>query len=149
MKKIGEYTTRGKITTDETLNRIILFDGRFDTAYRVVEFVIAHSNTTQTAGDTFAAKLLTDDDSSTGVGWNWENNEEIAWAMYTSDANSTIAPTNFNLVDPDNLVVQDLYIIADEGTGDVKAVNYFIRLEKYDISDSQGVLAMVRNRSQA
>ena len=149
MKKIGEYTTRGSVRTDNSVNRIILFDGRFDTAYRITEFVIGEHDVDQTNHRVFKAKLMTDDTAGVGINWNWDNNEEIGWATITADANSTISPTSFNLVDPDNLVVEDLYILADEGTGNDVKMNYFIRMEKYDITDSQGALAMVRNRSQA
>ena len=152
MKKIGEYTTRGKVNTDKVANRIILFDGRFDTGYRITEFRIAPHNMESSSSRMFTAKLMTDNDVSTGANWNWDNNEEIAWAAASYDANSqTITgETIYNLVDPDNLVIEDLYIIADEGVGSADIeMNYFIRMEKYDITDSQGALAMVRNRSQA
>ena len=152
MKKIGEYTSRGSIQTDLSINRIILFDGKFDTAYKVVRFEIAPHDMDNTALRMFSAKLMTDDDAATGVNWNWDNNEEIAWANTGFDANgpSSSLGSYFSLVDPDNLVVEDLYILADEtaSSSDVK-MNYYIELEKYDISDSQGALAMVRNRSQS
>jgi hypothetical protein len=149
MKKIGEYTTRGSVRTDGALNRIILDDGTFQTGYRVVEFRVGPNDIDNTTGKEFIAKLMTDDDGSTGINWNWENNEEIAWASVSWDANGISAPNEFNLVDPDNLVIQDLFIVADEGVGslDVK-MNYFIRLEKYEITDWQGALGMVRNKSQ-
>ena len=150
MKKIGDYTVRGSVNTNLELNRIILFDGQFDTAYKVVEFKIAPHDMDSTDLKLFTAKLMTDDDAAVGVNWNWDNNEEIGWAYIGYDRNAPQFETKFNLVDPDNLVVEDLYIVADETAGntDVK-MNYFIRMEKYDITDSQGALAMVRNRSQA
>ena len=152
MKKIGEYTTRGSIRTDNALNRIILFDGRFDTAYKILEFKIAPHDMDDTSPRLFTSKLMTDDNAAIGINWNWDNNEEIAWASASYDANggTQTGETMFNLVDPDNLVIEDLYILADEGVGsaDVK-MNYYIRMEKYDITDSQGALAMVRARSQA
>ena len=149
MKKIGDYTTRGSIRTDNSINRIILDDGNFETGYRVVEFVIASHDMDNTSVNNLTAKLMTDDDASTGLNWNWDNNEEIAWSAYSHDANANSAPNTFALVDPDNLIIQDLFIVADEGAGSDVKCNYFIRLEKYDITDSQGALAMVRNRSQA
>ena len=149
MKKIGEYTCRGSIRSDNSINRIILDDGSFKTGYRVVEFVVASHDMDLGSVRSFSAKLMTDDDAQTGLNWNWDNNEEIAWANYVFDANDIRAPGIFSLVDPDNLVIQDLFIVCDEGVGNDNKMNYFIRMEKYDITDSQGALAMVRNRSQA
>ena len=149
MKKIGEYTCRGSIRSDNSSNRIILDDGRFDTAYRVVDFVIGPHDMDNLFTFAFTAKLLTDDDTSTGVNWNWEDNAEIGWAAFAFDGNATDTLGNFKQIDPDNLVVQDLFIRADEANGNDKKLNYFLRMEKYDITDSQGALAMVRNRSQA
>ena len=150
MKKVGEYTTRGSIVSDDSTNRIILFDGRFDTGYKVVEFKIAPSNVSASTGMNLTAKLMTDDDASTGTNWNWDNNEEIAWACCAFDGNDPrMSADNLNLVDPDNLVIEDLYIRARDQQGADILCNYYIRLEKYEITDSQGALAMVRNRSQA
>jgi len=149
VKKIGEYTTRGSVSTDDLMNRIILDDGSFKTGYRVVEFIIAQNDMDESSTTSLTAKLLTDGRGTPGRNWNWDNNAEIAWAVYTHDANA-IAPNDFNKVDPDNLVIQDLFIVADNNaTTEVEIVNYFIRLEKYEISDYQAALAMVRNRSQS
>ena len=150
MKKIGEYTTRGSILTNDEVNRIILFDGRFDTAYRVVEFVVGPHDMDSTNTRCFASKLMTDEGAAGGINWNWDSNTEIAWSSFTNDQNAPQSPNNFSLVDPDNLIVEDLYIIAEETTtSNVLKMNYYIRLEKYDITDSQGALSMVRARSQA
>ena len=150
MKKIGEYTARGSIRTDGSINRITLDDGSFETAFRIVEFVVAPHDMDNQTTRVITSKLITDDDTSTGVNWNWDDNAEIAWSIFGYDANATQYGFVFNQLDPDNLVVQDLYILADEGqqSVDIK-VNYFVKMEKYDITDSQGALAMVRNRSQA
>ena len=150
MKKLGEYTTRGSIRTDGSLNRIILDDGRFDTAYRVVEFKICTADVDSTSIRGFSCKVMTDDDGSPGINFNFDNNEEIAWAFFCWDANGPQSHIEWNLVDPDNLVVQDLFLVADEtvSSADLK-MNYYIRLEKYEVTDWQGALAMVRNRSQA
>jgi hypothetical protein len=148
MKKIGEYTTRGSIPADDSLHRIILDDGSFKTGYRVVEFIIGPNDMDQTGVRVYSAKLMTDDDTTTGLNWNWDNNEEIAWASFALDANSSNAPNVFSLVDPDNLVIQDLFVMGSEYAGDAP-INYFIRLHKYEITDWQGALGMVRNRSQA
>ena len=149
MKKIGEYTTRGSIITDDSTNRIILFDGKFDTAYRVTSFEIAPHVVDSSESRNYGAKLMTDEDATTGTNWNWDNNEEIGWAMFNHDGNDVRSEFSYSRIDPDNLVVQDLYIRAFDQQARDQKLNYLITLEKYDITDSQGALAMVRNRSQA
>ena len=54
-----------------------------------------------------------------------------------------------SVVDPDNMIIEDLYFSARFSAADTFRVNYMVTLEKYDISDWQGALTMVRNRSQA
>ena len=153
MKKIGDYTLRGQVEGKSTglpeYKKIDLFDGSFKTAYKVVEFIIA-SKDSGSANDC-AAKLTTEpiNISTTGLGsvWNWQDNREIAWAS-TENETTSARQSTFSLVDPDNLVVEDLYIATVNNAGSGTEVNYFIRMEKYDITEYQGALAMVRSKSQ-
>jgi len=151
MKKIGEYTARGTVVMDE-LQRIILDDGSAKTGYRITEFVIAPHDMDDNSAQVYSGKLLTDDDVGTGRNWNWAHNDEIAWSLFAYDGNSPASSNGvpFSLVDPDNLVIQDLFVtITDNVQTTTNQCNYFIRMEKYEITDWQGALAMVRNRSQA
>ena len=147
MKLIGEYTCRGQMAVENTFNRIILFDGRFDTAYKLVEFKIMPRDV-KTAANDVAAKLCTDNTgSSDGAIWDWSDNREIAWC--STETRVSFGPSFTNMtVDPDNLIVEDCYIAYGHVSTD-SPVNYFLRFEKYDISDGQGALAMVRARSQS
>ena len=154
MKKIGEYSVKGQIdTSDDDQKRIILFDGRFDTAYRVVSFEINFKDRTSTSSEVASAKLTTVPYSAmpaSGLGnreWNWDVNTEIAWASCAADANGISTQTPDAVIDPDNMIVEDLFIGAYSYT-DTEQINYIIKLEKYDITDSQGALAMVKNRAQ-
>ena len=85
MKKIGEYTARGVVSEDETEqgfpDKITLFDGRFDTAYRITGFKIWTSNVL--AGTAAAAKLSTSATSSTARTdfFRADENDQIAWAV--------------------------------------------------------------------
>ena len=145
MKKIGEYTTRGQIA-DGAVERIMLFDGRFDTAYRVVSFVVWGTDPFETSSDV-AAKLMTEDlgtPSPPNI-FNADDNREIGWASHEID-NALGTGNNFHVLDRDNLIVEDLYVWANNAAND--PINYLIELEKYDITDWQGALTMVRNRSQ-
>jgi hypothetical protein len=146
MKKIGEYTVRGQMDAENTFNKIQLFDGRFDTAYKVISFEVAPYDT-KTAGNDVAAKLCTDDGAlADGALWDWSDNREIAWA--SSETRVSFGPSfGREVIDPDNLIVEDLYISYGHVTTD-SPVNYLVKLIKYDISEWQGALAMVRNNSQ-
>ena len=141
MKKIGEYTAKGQFTSPGTgggEHRITLFDGRFDTGYRVVKFDIMTQDPIFNNIE-FTAKLTTA--STTSRLFNWANNDQIAWAI----GEDTVYEKSW--VDPDNMVIEDLFVYA--ASSSVVVVNYMITMEKYDITEWQGALSMVRNRSQA
>ena len=152
MKKIGDYTVRGTIgdgvtdLVDGVEERIILFDGRFDTAYKITKFVIAPGDTDD---PDIMARLTTEPNLvSTIVGfWHWGDNRQIAWAS-NNGSTDVVAIDNVSIVDPDNLVVEDLFVSFRFASSDTKLVNYMIEMEKYDITDDKGALTMVRNRSQ-
>jgi len=141
MKKIGEYTVRGRLSAQETA-KIQLFDGRFDTAYKVVDFKIAPASLT--SGEDAFMYLATKEGigSVNGQTWDWSNNVEIGWAIQGSAASSTF--DQVKVIDPDNLIVEDLFVT----NSNVGIANYMITMEKYDISMARGALAMVRNNSQ-
>ena len=150
MKKIGGYTCKGKITSADigpSPKRIILFDGKFTTGYRIVGFDIAPSDMDNESNNVYVGKLTTD--SRGGVGakdWDWDSNFEMAWATVGFDANNPGSGTATSWIDPDNLIIEDLYLYTTSG-GDLE-MNYMITLEKYSFSDWRGALAMVRNSSQ-
>jgi len=148
MKKIGTYTCRGQVTADSTApTKIILDDGSFKTAYRLTKFVVAASDMDNTNQRMFSAKIATTPTLPQNINWNWQDQREIAWANFAYDANG-IFPLYFNQVDSDNLIVQDIYLFADEpGGSTTNEMNYWIEFEKYEISDWQGALAMARDKS--
>ena len=152
MKKVGEYTLRGTLEGESTTpiwDKILLFDGKFTTGYRIVEFVVSAVNSSSAQDVT--GKLATEPTAVTTIGlgnyWNWADNREIAWAS-ANNVTSSIREGSFSLTDPDNLVIEDLYVSVQNNAGSTEQVNYFIKMEKYEFSDSIGALAMVRNRSQ-
>jgi len=146
MKKLGEYSSRGKVVGNGYI-KIQLFDGRFDTGYKVKTLRIFGDPDAEAGTDAYALISTIEDDSiSDGGDWNWEDNNQIAWATTTySGSGATIS--EYNLVDPENLIVEDVYLYVRVGGGGT-AVNYFITFEKYDISEWRGALQMVSNSSQ-
>ncbi len=129
------------------LDKIQLFDGRFDSGYRVTDFVIAMSNRDDSSTYNASAKLMTEPGVNNRY-WNWSLNTEVAWASTSADANHPNPHAMFSLTDPDNMIIEDLYIGAVVYDGQNVDVNYMITLEKYDISEWKGALSMVRNKSQ-
>ena len=151
MKKIGEYTARGIVseedTTDGNPQKIPLFDGRFDTAYRVVEFRIWGSSFAGGNDADCVGKLSKNAIGTTGNAnfLRADDDNQIAWAASQGDVDHFItAPA---IVDPDNLVVEDLYVYVRSRGTNTFAVNYLVIMEKYEITDWQGALAMARDRA--
>ena len=142
MKKIGEYTIRGD-NSDNAVNRLTLFDGSFRTGYKVVSFVLFPRNPSSGNSDVYGC-LATEQAAATSD-WTAEDNRQIAWSS-TNTAGGYALNEPFQVIDPDNLIVEDLFIYANDANNN--PVNYQIVLHKYDITDWQGALAMVRNSSQ-
>lgn len=156
MKKIGEYTARGVVSEDDTTNgnpqKIPLFDGRFDTAYRVVDFRIWGTDWSSATNPDVIGKLSKNDVGSAGAGafMRADDNNQIAWAVSQGSSDAGGGPFNEGpIIDPDNMVVEDLYVYARGlNTTTTDPINYLVVMEKYDISDWQGALTMARDRAQ-
>ena len=144
------YVMKGQIPADYTQHRITLFDGRFDTAFRVVQFIIAPNAIANAATQDFVAKLTSDElDYSQPAGvWNWQDTRELGWASTRSFGVREVQ-SQYALVDPENLIIEDLWISAttnDDAPDNL--MNYMIVLEKYKITQGEGTITYIRNRSQ-
>lgn len=149
MKKVGEYTVRGQATS-ETTRRVILFDGRFDTGYRITKFQIITQDPDNSGLDGYGVLLTDEPATPTSVNWDLQSNVQIGWSsMYNSGSATGPTAQPFNLIDRDNLIIEDLYIFVETNAAGANKLNYYIEMEKYDFSESKGALAMVRNRSQS
>jgi len=152
MKVIGQYTARGTISEDETdagnPQRIPLFDGSFKTAYRVKEFYIWGADLSSVSNNDVAGKLSKNDDGSTAAEsfFRADDDNQIAWAG--GEGHQDTFKMSASIVDPDNLVVEDLFVYAaTQGTTSVR-INYLVIMDKLEITDWQGALAMARDRAQ-
>ena len=142
MKKLGDrYTCRGKLPVNIPNTRLILFDGRFNTGWRIESLAVV--NSTPLTGPEFQLIVSTEELTDT-VTVDWGNQVQIALATWNAPSTGA-SPEGW--VDPDNLVIQDLFL-STRGSEDNTFLNYMITMQKYDISDWRGALAMVRNRSQ-
>ena len=143
MKKIGEYTIKGSLLAEDAATvpkKIQLFDGRFDTGYRITKFAVTSlGNKTQDV----QAVLATEEGITPVEDWDFSDQRQLAFGIWNFwDYNGFFTQT---IIDPENMIIEDLYIY---GTNNYR-VNYLIELEKYDISEWEGALSMVRNKSQA
>ncbi len=152
MKKVGDYVVRSQVASaDSGGDRIQLFDGRFDTAYRITDFKVWGANWSSTSGPDVIGKLSKNDDGSTSSAsfMRADDDNQIAWAVSAASTDSGASgPFNPSIVDKDNLVVEDLFVYVRTSGSSSSAVNYLITMEKYEISDWQGALAMARDRAQ-
>ena len=148
MKRVkgGTKVLRGVIQNNSYQNQenlIQLFDGKFTTGYKVVEFELT---TTHPSSDIEIVGGLSTKPKSTISNWDFNDVEEIAWATWNAPTSSR--PYNFSLIDPNNMVVEDMYVRAYVSP-DTGSVNYFIKLEKYEFTAWDGAATMVRNQSQS
>ena len=146
MKKIGEYTARGKMA-GATVERIRLFDGRFDTGYRITKFMILVNDPDISSYDAYG--ILGTEEDTLAQNWNLSKQDQIGWAsMEAKGAATGPGAEPFNLVDRDNLVIEDLFVYGETNSagGDL---NYYIEMDKYEFTPSKGALTMVRNKNQA
>lgn len=157
-KKIGTYTCRGKIASDTDGNprpyHIRLFDGRFDTAWRIERFAIRPGSVSDDASSTvnLVAKIATS--SYGGIplradNWHFGDQRELAWASASFDSNATSGmSTPSSLVDKENLVVEDMWVFLNS-YGDSDPGNFYIELTKYKVPKKVAILAMIKNLSMA
>jgi hypothetical protein len=140
MKQDKILTLKGKILAGE-VERISLFDGRFDTAYRILSIVITPEDIL--TSEAVTVKLMTED-ATHNVGWFWAKNTEVGWAAWGVPINSRFG--QFARVDKEALIVEDLFIDASGDSGEF--INYMIELEKVKVTEWIGALAMVRSKAQ-
>lgn len=145
MKKIGDYVLRGRIPA-RVETRIQLFDGQFDTAYQInsIKCAVDLLSTPREAYlvVTTAANVF----GTTANNWDWSDNYQVAWAYMKTSLGANEGFAQYTNVDENNLIIEDLFLNGEADAGDI---NYEIHLTKYDISEAEGALTMVRNRSQA
>lgn len=135
-------TLRGQFIEGATV-RLIVDDGRLNHGYKVTRFIIASDNSSS-SNDCNAVLSL---DYDAPVTWNWGDNRQIAWASSNQALAQSVDGPNFTLVDPDHVVIQDLWIQGDHG-GSNGVINYFVELEMMDLTDDQAILTLIKERSQ-
>lgn len=143
----GRKIMRGQIDTGSYSgpeNQIQLFDGKFTTGYKIVEFRISPDDPQNI--QEFMAKLSTEPLSSIGT-WNWADVQEVAWSQLYAPGGGT--GFERNLIAEDTMIVQDLWISGYTTGTSPTPLNYYIVLEKYEFTAWDGAATMVRNLGQS
>ena len=133
----GIHTLRGKLTLPMVSpQRSALFNGSFTRNFKVIDVQIFPENLVN--NDT---QLILHFDDVLKAGADAADNAQFGWA--TTDA----LAQDWSYVDPDHIIVQDLFISAvaiAPGT-----VNYVVKLEATTTSLSQAILDEVKNKLQS
>ena len=136
---------RGQIATGTYSgheNRLQVFDGKYTTGYKVVEFRISPNN--PDSSQEYSAKLSTEPISTISA-FNWQNIQEFAWATWGEPSS---AAGDRVIIAEDNMVVEDLYVSAYT-SGEGTVFNYYIVLDQYEFPAWTGAGILVENLSQA
>lgn len=144
MKRLGEYTVRGLLDSKQ-VTRIQLFDGRFDTAFRIKDFKTVTPN--PVVNEEWRAVVMTAvPPSNVATDFDWSDNTQVAWSWGGNNNTTSATFAMHDVIDPENLIIQDIWIIAEQAGS--TGINYMITLEKYDITEAHGAITMVSNYSQ-
>lgn len=136
-------TLRGQMVEGEVV-RLVVDDGRLNHGYRITNFVVAGIPDSG-SNDAYATLSLAEETPFT---WNWGDNRQIAWASSgVSGVGDVRGP--WTLVDPNHVVLQDLYIRSRVGgSGGTSFVNYLIEIEPMSMTDDESILQLIKERSQ-
>ena len=132
-------TLRGRM--GEGQRRIIVDDGRTNHGYKVLEFAVW--NTGVSASGVFGI-LGTQYDMMAFA--DASDNRQIAWAgsAWNTAGNDSNA-NRYSVIDPDHIVITDLYIRA---LAPGETMNYMIVVQPLTMSDDQAILQLIKERSQ-
>ena len=153
MKLLGTYTARGTCTEQQTIDgnpqRIRLWQGTNKIAYKVIDFKVWGTDWDGSANPDAIGKLSKNDIGTVApsVFMRADDDNQIAWA---SSSGSTQGGTQGgfadSIIDPENLVVEDLYVYVRSPNATAEdPVNYLVTMEKYAVEAFRGTLEMARD----
>ena len=128
-------TLRGTLTGNEK-RRLVVDDGQLTQGYLVKEF---HVWSTSLSGGRNAEMVLSLNEDI-ALGWRAEDSRQIGWGAMITDAVGDESLNKFSLLDPDHIILRDLWIQslnADDA-------NYMVVLEKIELTDNQSILTLIK-----
>ncbi len=154
MKVIGNYSLRGRVMSQnwDTPIQLMLDYGDMNVAYRVTSLMVSMPGALASGDDCFAKLATSDEVVPIASSWFWGDNREIAWAQSTVAAagrrSMNSLPWN-GIIDGDNLVVGDLFLIIESDSGTESSVNYKIELEKLKVAPEVTIMTLVNQVDQS
>ena len=131
-----EYTMRGTMPATELTRALVVDDGRYTNGFIIEEMRIWSAAAALPAGFNANACLSLYDTPPPTM--NAEESGTIAWAAWIEDTTTGI--DQFFIIDPEHVVNQDLFLHNLGGT----SMNYLIRMRPVVMTESQGVLQLVK-----
>lgn len=141
---MAKHTLRGQFQ-EGTVHRLIIDDGILTQGHKIVAFHVGPQDPTSAGADVAAVLSLQYDSPSS---WEWQDNRQIAWASTSINSSSSLV-TPYMLVDPNHIVIRDLYIQGTVGAaGGSSQINYLVELEPVTVTENEAVLQLIKERSQ-
>lgn len=131
------HTLRGRVDPNSQ-KRLIIDDGRFNHAMKVESFVVWPANPSATQDP--ACVLSLSDNTVTSA--DASDTNQIGWSKAADVVN---VYSSYSIIDPNHLVVRDLYITNLDADDEA---NYLVILKPMEISDDRAIMALIKERSQ-
>ena len=132
-------TLRGKLE-DTNVKQLVVDDGRLTHGYKVKEFYVWVNG-----GGAEGVYAVLGKEYDMVAGGDASDPRQIAWAGNAWSTGSGLTATSFSVVDPDHVVLQDLYI---QRINPADVCNYLIILETADLTYDESILQLIKERSQ-
>lgn len=136
-------TLRG-IADSGITKQLIVDDGRLNHGYRVIRFEVFPVDVT--AGSSDCSGVLALDYDGVTQFWRADDNRQIGWSSTTMSTTFSVN-NKTDIIDPDHIVLQDLWILAYTGGADGR-INYLIEIEPVTLSNDESILQLIKERSQ-
>jgi len=148
MKVLGHYSLRGRIPTSQwnTPVEILLDYGDMKVAYRVISFMVSPVEAATSGDDVFGKLATTDSTDTTADHWFWGDNREIAWAQCNTSATGRRSMQGLpfkGIIDGDNLLVENLYVIIGSDSSSETSLNYKIEMEKLQVAPEVTIMTQL------
>mgnify|MGYP001229395274 CR=1 FL=1 len=134
-------TLRGRLAPSEA-RQLVVDDGNFNHGYKVMEF---QAFSVAPTGGAQICPVILALDYDIGSDFDAGDNRQIGWSISNFDTAGNFSFFLPSVLDPDHVVIRDLYI---KNLGALDFVNFLIVLEPMELTDDQAILTLIKERSQ-